>query len=236
VTHSRTFRKRQRCKWALPGASPPTAASVCATLNQGGVNLDAENSDSWKPIIPSISTVCFTKGYVFGNVYTMSIVLIAVIINAVESIQTIVSPLHGIVGENPSVVAQSFINIFSFLVLLILTTIIHEALHIISVPKFWVKGNLQVVVTLNRGIIVNNVGVTMTMTRTIFTVGLPIFVLTFALFVVSLFTNNLFATSILQMSALLNLLISSFDLRTLFYLLRLPKNALVKDGNYILPQ
>ena len=196
--------------------------------------MDKTKSDNWKPIIPNIDPHSYSKGYMFGFVYAFLIVLVTILIDGITAIQIVTTSIHDIFGENLPLIVQTLITISSYLISLIFITIIHELLHVICFPKFWARGNLQIIISLTKGILINNRGTSMTKARAIFSVGFPFAVLSIALFIVSLFTSGSITTSLLRICALLNLLISSFDLRTIFYLGKLPTNALIKDGNYTL--
>ncbi|MCL2187450.1 MAG: DUF3267 domain-containing protein [Defluviitaleaceae bacterium] len=192
------------------------------------------NLQTPKPIIPNISTGCFTRGYNFGVAHTFLFVLLTMMIDGVTAVQVTAAWVHMLFGENLHLTIEIPVTVISGLGLFFAIIIVHELLHILCFPRFWAKGNLQIIMTFNKGIMVNNRGVTMTKLRTIFCAAFPFLVLSVGLLVISIYTTSRIFTSFLRLIVLLNFLASSFDLRTIFYLLKLPKNALIIDGNYIL--
>ena len=189
-------------------------------------------TETWKPIIPFLDAHSYAKGFIFGQCYTLFIILVAIrfdYTSIVASVFLIFSTLvEGTILINALI--PSFV-IF-FLAIFGITVVLHECAHIVYFPQFWKKNNIKIRFSFTKGISVSNSSVNMSKNRAIFCVLSPVLALSFVLFVTTFFVYLGASTYFLKMIAICNLLISAFDIRATFYLFRLPKRSVICNGNY----
>ena len=195
----------------------------------------------WQPIVPSHVGSSFIKGYLYGT-YIVGFAILFLAVTGILTLDERVAPFLKFANTNlvpnPSLITSFMILLFSILAFVVCTStliVVHEILHIICFPKFWRKDVIKVHLTVSNGISVHS-NQELSKKRAILVFIFPFITLSVILLLCSLLVQNEAIALLFKLVAVANFIMSSFDLRAAFYLLRLPHNVIVRGGGYRFPK
>ena len=197
-----------------------------------GVNSDALGKHNWKPIIPNHVNHSYVKGYIYGMYVFGFTAFFLLITGAHRSFDVMRSFIYAEAVNILSGTISHILFLLIFLIFIAILIVLHEIIHIVCLPKFWIKGNVKVNVSISKGIYVHNANMILTRNRVLLTVSSSFLLMSVVFFLLSFFTNREIMSHLLIITATVNFIVSAFDLRTIFYLLKLPQSVMICNGNY----